>query len=154
MTTTKSATRWRYCRKCGEYKDAATGFYRDPRKYHCRACMRATMQARYAPVRGWVTAYKLEHGCVECGYKEHPAALEFDHLPGHEKVAAISLLILGGADLDTVKAEIAKCELVCANCHRIRTIERGDHGANHDLRRAGIRVSEAVPPFEQLRWEV
>ena len=61
-------------------------------------------------------------GCVDCGYNEHPAALDFDHMPGTEKLFNI------GQEkhraLDQLLAEIAKCELVCANCHRIRTVSR------------------------------
>lgn len=147
--------RWRHCPKCGQYKNADTAFYRTRGHARCRECSRAEMRARIAPLREWVTAYKLEHGCVECGYREHPAALEFDHLPGFEKTEQVSLLILGRATLERVKEEIAKCELVCANCHRIRTAERGDRGADHDLRRRGIVPSNReMPPFEQLSWEV
>ena len=61
-------------------------------------------------------------GCVDCGYNEHPAALDFDHLPDTNKVRDIkSGQQLGWAAL---QEEIAKCEVVCANCHRIRTSER------------------------------
>lgn len=70
----------------------------------------------------WVDAYKIERGCTDCGYAGHPAALDFDHLPGTEKVRDIkSGKQLGWAAL---QAEVAKCEVVCANCHRIRTVTR------------------------------
>lgn len=72
--------------------------------------------------KAWVVAYKLEHGCADCGYAEHPAALDFDHRPGTVKVREIkSGQHLGWAAL---LAEVEKCEVVCANCHRIRTAER------------------------------
>src|SRR5215469_15939667 len=41
--------------------------------------LQAQWQARR---RQQLAAYKLERGCAVCGYKEHPAALHFDHLPG------------------------------------------------------------------------
>jgi hypothetical protein len=51
--------------------------------------------------------------------------MDFDHLPGTGKRRSIAHL-LHYKSLDEVKAEIAKCELVCANCHRIRTfVTRG-----------------------------
>lgn len=70
----------------------------------------------------WVDAYKLEHGCTDCGYRGHTAALDFDHLPGSVKVRDIK----SGKSFGWValQEEIAKCEVVCANCHRIRTYER------------------------------
>ena len=69
-----------------------------------------------------VSAIKLASGCVDCGYNEHPEALEFDHLPGMEKLFNISKNI---RPWPQVLAEIAKCEVVCANCHRVRTATRG-----------------------------
>lgn len=67
---------------------------------------------------------KLERGCVNCGYSRHPAALEFDHLPGSEKSKDIAALISYGKPWSVVLAEIEKCEVVCANCHRERTAAR------------------------------
>ena len=60
--------------------------------------------------------------CMDCGYKAHPAALEFDHVRG-SKVCSIATL-LQGARWEEVLTEVAKCELVCANCHAIRTQTR------------------------------
>lgn len=70
----------------------------------------------------YVDEYKLEHGCSDCGYNAHPAALDFDHLPGTVKVRDIK----SGQQLgwQALLDEIAKCEVVCANCHRIRTAAR------------------------------
>ena len=73
--------------------------------------------------RQFLDAYKTERGCVDCGYDKHPAALEFDHLPGSDKLAPVGNLVL--ASMERLMAEILKCEIVCANCHRIRTTERG-----------------------------
>jgi hypothetical protein len=69
-----------------------------------------------------VREHKLAVGCKDCGYREHVAALDFDHLPGMEKK-----FILGDAgkhSWDDVLDEMAKCEVVCANCHRVRTARR------------------------------
>jgi hypothetical protein len=72
--------------------------------------------------KAWVISYKLEHGCADCGYRGHHAALDFDHLPGTAKVRDIkSGQQLGWAAL---QEEVAKCDVVCANCHRIRTFVR------------------------------
>lgn len=59
--------------------------------------------------------------CTDCG-KTFPAeAMDFDHVRGM-KVGNISdLLHLPGAEL---AAEIAKTEIVCSVCHRIRTRDR------------------------------
>lgn len=73
--------------------------------------------------RKYLDTYKVSHGCVDCGFNEHPAALEFDHLPGYEKLFDIGRAVYKRA-WKAVLAEIEKCEVVCSNCHRIRTAER------------------------------
>jgi hypothetical protein len=66
---------------------------------------------------------KLARGCADCGYNKHPAALDFDHLPGHVKRVNLSQMN-GWYGKAAIEAELAKCEVVCSNCHRIRTYER------------------------------
>ena len=53
-----------------------------------------------------------------------PWVMDFDHLGKTEKKFNISDVIRRGYSKATILAEIAKCELVCANCHRQRTHDR------------------------------
>ena len=73
--------------------------------------------------RAWLDALKLERGCADCGYREHPRALDWDHI-GSDKVADVGRLAHNRISMKRLLAEIAKCEVVCANCHRIRTYVR------------------------------
>lgn len=69
-------------------------------------------------------AIKMERGCVDCGYREHPAALQFDH-----RDPATKHRWAGGGSLaqhitrrwTDVLAEVEKCDVRCANCHAVRT---------------------------------
>lgn len=70
--------------------------------------------------------YQLKMGCMDCGYRAHPAALDFDHRPGEIKLFNIGEEI-GNRSRQSLWEEIAKCDVVCANCHRIRTTERRSH---------------------------
>jgi len=63
-----------------------------------------------------------------------PAAMEFDHLPSSEK--HFNLAQAGHRSLREVLAELEKCELVCANCHRARTIARGRKARRRALAKA------------------
>ncbi len=65
----------------------------------------------------------MEMGCQDCGYNSHPAALDFDHPPGVEKLGTVSGFILKFKLKEAIQ-ELHKCEVVCANCHRIRTWKR------------------------------
>lgn len=60
--------------------------------------------------------------CVDCGYDKHIAALEFDHVRG-VKLDTVARL-LSSANWGRVMQEVEKCELVCSNCHSIRTYGR------------------------------
>ncbi len=81
-----------------------------------RAGQRAAANSQF------LTELKLASGCVDCGYNEHPAALDFDHLPGQVKHRGLARMLT--VTRSTLLAEVAKCEIVCANCHRIRTWKR------------------------------
>jgi hypothetical protein len=61
--------------------------------------------------------------CMDCGACFPPTAMDFDHVRG-VKVATISYLISKKRPWSMVLQEIDKCDLVCANCHRIRTNSR------------------------------
>jgi|SRR5882757_2702477 len=97
----------------------------------CRTCRRSTKRTqRKLRTRGnQVEIVRLKSvPCADCGGRFHPACMDFDHLPGHQKVASVSRL------WNTKKKlleEIQKCEVVCANCHRLRTWRRrrGDEPA-------------------------
>ncbi len=69
----------------------------------------------------YLVAFFREHPCVDCGEGD-PVVLEFDHL--RDKRFSISEGIQG-RNWQDVLDEIAKCDVVCANCHRRRTAIRG-----------------------------
>ena len=64
---------------------------------------------------------KEASGCVDCGITNH-IMLDFDHLK--DKKYNISRMIHDGFSGAAIKKEISKCEVVCANCHRVRTLDR------------------------------
>lgn len=62
--------------------------------------------------------------CVDCGNTFDPICMDFDHRPGEIKKHDVSRLVRSGS-ITSIAAEIARCDLVCANCHRMRTHKRG-----------------------------
>lgn len=115
----------RYCRPCRrEWKLA------NPPSAARRLELAAAQRARVAACRAYVREIKTGP-CADCKRQYPWYVMEFDHISGHrgpgdDKVAS---LVTQGT-LARVQREIAKCELVCANCHRIRThmraVERGE----------------------------
>ncbi len=80
---------------------------------------RRQAQERKAQRRGLLDAIKVERGCADCGYNADSVALDFDHLG--EKNFNISM---SKRTVQAILQEVATCEVVCANCHRIRTKHR------------------------------
>lgn len=67
--------------------------------------------------------YLQTHPCVDCGCSDI-RVLDFDHVRDTKK-KNIATLLAQNASWPMLEKEIAKCEVRCANCHRIKTIERG-----------------------------
>jgi 5-methylcytosine-specific restriction endonuclease McrA len=112
---------------------------RGGRDSYCRPCRRAYGQDHYAAngqryidqtrLRNdryfrervlFLLEYFKSHPCSDCGETD-PVVLEFDHLRDKEFDIASGIHYRAW---ERVLAEIAKCELVCANCHRRRTARR------------------------------
>jgi Zn finger protein HypA/HybF involved in hydrogenase expression len=64
--------------------------------------------------------YLMAHPCVDCGETDL-VVLDFDHVGA--KTSAVSAMIANGVSSARIEAEIKKCDVRCANCHRIRTAE-------------------------------
>lgn len=66
----------------------------------------------------FVSEIKSSIGCGVCGIKI-PTVLTFHHKDKSQKVGDISGMIRNNSSIDKIKAEIAKCEVLCMNCHAI-----------------------------------
>jgi hypothetical protein len=109
----------------------------------CRPCLKAYQKVYYSTdkeqrrlakkrvlTRELVRAYIKEAKsvpCTDCGVKYPSYVMDFDHLGDKEFGIGTRA---GTIPLERLKKEIAKCEVVCANCHRERTWGRDDESAD------------------------
>ena len=77
----------------------------------------ADKKARKKRNHAFVQEYKKSHPCVRCGEAE-PCCLDFHHINPEEKFRIIGGMADRGFSIVKIVAEIAKCEMLCANCHR------------------------------------
>ena|ERR1035437_4957131 len=70
-----------------------------------------------------IAAAKRDKTCLDCGTAYPPHVLDFDHVRG-VKHRDVSYLTWHGGSPQNLILEIAKCDLVCSNCHRERTFQR------------------------------
>lgn len=137
----------RQCRACGEVKPSVAFEVGSGRRLRwiCAPCASLAQRVRYAAdgsaarersrIKGaavravrvpMVNAIKMERGCIDCGYNAHPAALHFDHRDPSTKSFTIAKQLT--CRLDRLMAEIAKCDVRCANCHAVRSVVEGHLG--------------------------
>ena len=120
---------WRYkslgirhptCRDC--HKPFRKNWYEVNKERHLEQVKARKHEARNV-AREYVWQYLSTHPCVECG-ESNPVVLEFHHRQGKDR--AVSEMVTGGYPISTIQSEIDKCDVLCANCHRKRTMqERG-----------------------------
>lgn len=139
----------RICSKCHLSKPVAEFPFRNKSKgtYHsyCLECGRKWIKAHYernvqyyvrkaktrrngvvADLNEKIYDYLRDHPCVDCGETD-PVVLEFDHVYG-QKSYEISTMAWRLVSWHSLKEELAKCEVRCANCHRRKTAkERGTY---------------------------
>lgn len=132
--TRKGETRRRgVCRKCrGDYAtenfERLQAWRREYNKKN-REKKKARDQAFRVEARAYVEKCKARP-CKDCKGRFPPVAMDFDHVRG-AKVRNIARLLGSGYKLDLIKEEIKKCDVVCANCHRVRTAKRKQNLAPH-----------------------
>ena len=71
--------------------------------------------------------YKEKRGCEECSEMYPHYVLEFDHRPEFKKIDNV-YRVYKKFGKDKAWEEVAKCDVVCSNCHKIRTYERNTYG--------------------------
>ena len=116
------------CPKCKQEKSveafSANTANRNGLQSYCKPCM---VDHNKGYNVGWLKKRKAkldslkQAPCMDCGVEFPPECMDFDHIKGEKlfNIANARYLAWG-----SVLAEIAKCELVCSKCHRLRTVER------------------------------
>lgn len=106
-----------WCKICT--RENSTKYYRENTESY-----RAKIEERKLRIRtenrGLILEYLKTHPCVDCGFKR-PSALDFDHVRGEKKKNVSQMVTDGNTRWDDILLEIEKCEVRCANCHRIKT---------------------------------
>ena len=132
----------KFCKKCNKYK-SKTCFPKnsgrgDGRGGYCKLCQRKLGMENYLKnkerykkvarkrdiaLKLFITKLK-DKPCTDCKKKYPPYVMDFDHINKDNKIANVSYLKRHRVAFDKILKEVDKCELVCANCHRIRSYKR------------------------------
>lgn len=115
----------KYYEKCKDcQRDRGRTYYqqnREKQSYLALLRKRKYQKERHKFVQG----FKKDKPCMDCGGIFPSWVMDFDHREGELKIGSVSRLASTDAlNLEKIRIEIAKCDLVCANCHRTRTYKR------------------------------
>lgn len=108
-----------YCKPCDRLASRAR--YKNNKDSHIKNVRQRNLKV-IKKNHDYILEYLKTHACVDCGNSDI-RVLEFDHI-GDDKEYNIANMIGGAYSLSSIDKEIAKCEVRCANCHRIKTAER------------------------------
>lgn len=124
LTHGKRSTYGNYGCRCAECKEAARTYSRGRRIANGLPVLPETKWGKAGERRALYQQLK-DKPCADCGGSFPVVCMQYDHLPEYVKCFNISEAVRdGSATKDELLAEIAKCDVVCANCHAIRTSNR------------------------------
>ncbi len=88
--------------------------------YKYREDLYAAQKRHRQRIRSQLFAFLSTQSCLDCGETD-PIVLDFDHADRGNKFKEVGKLLSGHYSWKTIKSEIKKCDVRCANCHRRRT---------------------------------
>lgn len=107
-----------HCKECD--KKARRKYYENNKERIVEDILARNKQIKKKSYQ-FIWNYFLSHPCVDCG-ETNPIVLEFDHRDGADKLWTISeMASRRNSSIENIKKEIDKCDVRCANCHKIRT---------------------------------
>lgn len=115
----KNGTPRAYCFGCQRVYDKEYWHRTRERRLYIKRKLDKRLRKRNSML---VYEYLKKHPCVDCG-EDNPVVLEFDHVG--DKTSNVADLISQRSSVSRLKNEMSRCEVRCANCHRIKTAERG-----------------------------
>jgi hypothetical protein len=115
------------CKSCT--RKASKKHFVENREYYLSKAQRHRATNQKAS-REYTFNHLSNNPCSDCG-EDDIIVLQFDHLNPKNKKNCVSTLITDGYRLETVKAEIEKCQVLCANCHARKTAKQLSHWKNN-----------------------
>ena len=77
------------------------------------------MRTKKRAIKHELLQYKGGAKCISCGYDEYEGSLQLHHRNPEEKEFTFSKTPLNDTDfnMDRMRQEADKCDVLCANCH-------------------------------------
>lgn len=92
----------------------------------CKSCRNTDSRKYKSHISSLVKRWKLSKGCALCDFKAtHHCQLDIDHIIPKRRNTKCRQAINTGWSKKRLKKELSKCQVLCANCHRLKTYNDG-----------------------------
>jgi hypothetical protein len=120
------------------HRDAAAAVQKKTRIRWARGKQQTRIATRLSSIQ-----YLAKKGCKHCRERD-PRKLEYDHITGSDKKHHVAKLISGGYvwTSEILQSEIRKCQILCANCHRVHTIKQQDYYKSRRVKAQLVTLAE------------
>ena len=125
-------------------------------RLQCKKCTSKIRKKRRNEIKNWFNDWKKTLHCKKCGNDDW-RVLEFHHRNREEKEFAIGAVLNNGISKEKLMAEANKCDVLCANCHRITHWEENNkkyesiNSEEDDVRSNGTCSDDAIPQLQKTR---
>lgn len=119
------------CGKCGIRKNYSAFTRRGkgrPGEYQneCKQCRSEQQRLSKRKTSALVKRWKLMKGCAHCDFKaKHSCQLDIDHIKPKRSKGNDRQAVNTSWSRSRLKEELSKCQVLCANCHRLKTYRDG-----------------------------
>ena len=107
------------CADCGSI------IYSYPKTWQTQKLCYTCHKPRYLSLCEEVNTYLIEKGKITCNFcrkiRINSSEFHLDHINMFDKVASVCDMIMSGENIDLIKIEVDKCQLLCISCHAIVT---------------------------------
>jgi hypothetical protein len=105
--------------------DCETAIYYEPRKWKMLNLCYSCHKARFIVLEKELGEYLTEKGHLSCKFcgkiRGDPYDFHFDHINMYSKTGSVGPMLFSGCNIEQIKAEIDKCQLLCVSCHAVVT---------------------------------
>jgi hypothetical protein len=121
----------KFCGTCKEEKPITEfnlrGSVRPQHRQHsCKECVNKVIRAHKRKISSLVKRWKMFKGCQMCGFKaKHSCQLDLDHIVPKGSKSKDRQAINTSWSKPRLKVELSKCQVLCSNCHRLKTYQDG-----------------------------
>lgn len=109
------------------------------RRRKCSNCYKLTKKKLIEKYLAWLNIYKSKRGCIRCKIKD-PRILDFHHKNESDKKFTLGTF-RRSVGFNQIQNEVKKCEVICANCHRIVHYEKRVKSTNIGVSYTGSTIA-------------